>query len=824
MKIELKKPANRFKILVIYLYNDLFKKYIKTFLNYIKQFTIKIHSFKLEQLKFKKYWLKLRIELRILAYTIILIYGIFFILDLVFSLPDDVDYSTIIISSDSTIVHAFLSKDDKWRMKTELSEITPLLKKAIIYKEDKYFYFHPGVNMLAVIRAFTNNIFLRKRTSGASTITMQVARLLEPKERTYFNKLIEMFRAAQLEFHYSKNEILQLYLNLVPFGGNLEGVKTASVLYFEKSPDHLSLAELTALSVIPNRPNSLVLGKDNAQIIEQRNKWLKRIGKARLFPKQDIEDALNEPLTAYRHESPKFAPQYAYRLKKTFSELPIIATHLDFNKQKKVENLVKNYINRLYNRNIKNAAVLVIDNKQNSVVTYVGSADFKNTEDAGQVDGVLAIRSPGSTLKPLVYGMAFDKGIITPKYRMSDVPVSYSGYEPHNYDEKYNGFVTAEFALINSLNIVAVKLLQQISTHQFVKTLKKLDFNQIRKDEKKLGLSLVLGGCGVNLEQLTKMYHLFANKGIYTDLNWLLSDKANDGFRVISQESAYMLTEILSRVKRPDLPLEWQNSADLPRVAWKTGTSYGRKDAWSIGYNKNYTIGIWVGNFSAEGVQELSGAESAAPLLFEIFNTIDYRSEAEWFHVPENIDFRLVCSETGLPINDFCKNIISDSYIPSISMNQICNHLKLNYIASDSSISYCKTCIPESGYKEAWYPNYNPEMITYYEENQIKYKKVPVHNPECERVFAENKPEITSPMHNVEYFIDKADTTNLMFCCNAAYDVDQVYWYINDKFIKSASPTQKIFYKPREGNLKISCTDDKGRNSNISIVVKMISF
>jgi penicillin-binding protein 1C len=779
---------------------------------------------KIKALQLKKRWYHLRKEIRIAIVVVISSYVVFFALDLAFPLPDTINYSTIIVSSDSTVVHAFLSPDQKWRMKTELDEITPLLRKAIIFKEDKYFYYHNGVNTIAIFRAIINNIIRGKRTSGASTITMQVARLLEPKKRTYPNKFIEIFRACQLEFDYSKDEILQLYLNLAPYGSNIEGVKAASVLYYEKAPNHLSLAELTALSIIPNRPNSLVLGKDNDYIIQQRNKWLNRFQKAHLFPKQDIEDALNEPLTAIRHESPKLAPQYAYRLKTNYPQMPIIRTHLDYKKQLKVQNLAKNYINRLYNRNIKNAAILVVDNQTNSIVSYIGSADFFNDEDAGQVDGVQAIRSPGSTLKPFLYGMAFDAGIITPLMKITDVPVSYGGYEPQNYDQKYHGLVTAEFALINSLNIPAVKLLQQLKTGVFIKSLKKIGFDQIRKDEKKLGLSLVLGGCGVSLEQLTKMFHLFANRGIYTDINWLATDTAKGGFQAVSAEAAFMVTEILSKVKRPDLPLEWQNSADLPKVAWKTGTSYGRKDAWSIGYNKNYTIGVWVGNFSAEGVQELSGSSAAAPLLFEIFNTIDYRSEAEWYDVPKNIAFRIVCTETGLPYNEFCKDITSDSYIPSVSPNKLCDHLRMCYISPDSSISYCKTCLPQSGYIQAWYPNILPEMITYYESRQIKYLKIPKHNPTCERVYADNAPDITSPMYQVEYYIDKKDTTEIMLACNAAIDVDKVFWYINDKLYKSALPTQQIFFKPAEGQIKISCTDDKGRNANTYITVKMINF
>ncbi|MBN1252304.1 MAG: penicillin-binding protein 1C [Bacteroidales bacterium] len=776
----------------------------------------------LKQIKF--YWFKIPISFRKFISAILIVLALFLLLDLAFPFKINIKYSTIINSSDSSVVHAFLSYDDKWRMKTEINEITPLLEKAIIFKEDKYFYYHPGVNLAAIIRAATNNILKQKRTSGASTITMQVARLLEPKNRTYFNKIIEMFRAFQLEMHFSKEEIFQMYLNIIPFGGNIEGVKAASILYFEKAPNHLSLAELTALSIIPNRPNSLVLGKDNAMIIKSRNLWLKRFEKAKLFPKQDINDALNEPLTASRHISPKSAPQYSFRLRRMFADKPNIYTHLDLKKQIKIENIVKNYINRLYSNNIKNASVLIIDNNTNSIITYIGSADFSNKEDAGQVDGIKAIRSPGSTLKPFLYALAFDKGLITPKLKITDVPVNYSGYEPKNYDSDYHGIVTVSNALINSLNIIAVKILNSYKTENFIKALKKVNFNQIRKDESKLGLSLVLGGCGVTLEELTMLYHAFANQGVFTDVNWLKSDTSNTGFNIISTESAYMLTEILTQVKRPDLPLEWQNSADLPKVAWKTGTSYGRKDAWSIGYNKDYTIGVWVGNFSSEGVQELSGSESASPLLFEIFNTIDYKSKNDFYEQPEKIDFRMVCSESGLIPNSFCKNLIIDAYIPEVSSTNICNHLKKVYISPDSTISYCTSCLPENGYIEAFYPNYKPEMITYYEKQQVKYIKIPKHNPKCERVFAENIPEITSPVNNVEYFVDKTDSTEIMLTCNAANDVNKVFWYVNDKFLKAELPTKSVFYKPQSGKIKISCTDDKGRNSNVYISVKMINF
>lgn len=763
-------------------------------------------------------------KLRILLYSILSIFLLFIFLNLIFPLKINTDYSQIILSSDSTVVHAFLSTDEKWRMKTELSEITPLLRKSIIYKEDKYFYYHPGINIFAVFRAFFNNIIQQKRTSGASTISMQVARLLQPKSRTYGNKIVEMFRALQLEWKFSKDEILQMYLNLVPYGGNIEGVKAASVLYFEKAPNHLSLAEITALSVIPNRPNSLTMGKDNDSIIKIRNKWLIRFEKAKLFSKEDIEDALKEPLTAKRNPAPQKAPHYALRIKNMYPHTANIYTRLDIKKQLKIEALTKNYINRLYNQNVKNAAVLVIDNLHNSVICYIGSADFYNTEDAGQVDGIKAIRSPGSTLKPFLYALAFDKGLITPKMKISDVPVNYSGYAPQNYDQKYHGYVSITYALTNSLNVAAVKILQQYKTWRFVDHLKKLNFSQIQKDEKKLGLSVVLGGCGVTLEQLTGMYHAFANSGIFTRFNWLQTDTSKSGFPAVSPAADYMLTQILTKVTRPDLPLEWQNSADLPKVAWKTGTSYGRKDAWSIGYNKNYTIGVWVGNFSAQGVEHLSGSQTAAPLLFDIFNTIDYHSQAEWFTMPNDVEYRTVCSETGLLPNSFCTNLTDDLFIPQVSSTKKCQHLKKVTISPDSTISYCTSCLPHSAYITAWYPNYPPEMLNYYEDNQIKYRKPPPHNPECNRIFTDNFPEITSPVNNLEYYIDKTDTTQILLTCNAAIDVNKVFWYINDQFYQSAKATDKLFFKPPEGRIKISCTDDKGRNTDIYIQVKMINF
>ncbi len=757
-----------------------------------------------------------------LLIAVVSIILLFFLLNWIFPLPDKIEYSTIITDNKDEVVHAYLTKDQQWRMKTELNEISPLLKKTIIEKEDKYFYRHFGVNPLAVVKSFFKNVFRMKRTSGASTITMQVARALEPRRRTYISKMIEMFRALQLESKYSKDEILQMYLNLVPYGSNIQGVKSASILYFKKNPDHLSLAEITALAIIPNRPSSLVIGKNNNQIIIERNKWLRKFAADKVFTEKEIQDALNEPLTASRGTVPSFIPQLSYKLKKQGGD--IIKTNIQLNTQLKIENLVRDYSRSLSLKNIRNAAVIVIDNNTHKIIAYIGSANFRDTIDGGQVNGAAAIRQPGSTLKPLLYGICIDEGILTPKMVITDVAVNYNGYAPENYDKKFNGYVTMESALEHSLNIPAVKSLKALGKDKLIQTLARCDFQQIKKDQNKLGLSLILGGCGATLEELTGLYSTFANDGVYIKPSFTQADTSHKKINVLSPAATFMIDEILSKVNRPDFPLNWESTVHLPKIAWKTGTSYGRRDAWSIGYNKHYTVGVWTGNFSALGIPELSGANIATPLLFKIFNTIDYDADEEWFQQPKDCDTRIVCSETGLMPDEHCTNLITDYFIPMISPSKKCDNIQELAISADEKISYCKMCMPENGYKKKLYKIVTPEMQQYFEENKIAYEKIPPHNPNCEKIFKEGAPVVTNPSNGNEYLINKKNPEPLQLTCHVGNDVSKVYWYINNKFYKACDAKAKQFFVPEEGPIKISCTDDKGRNRDILIRVRYVNL
>jgi penicillin-binding protein 1C len=777
-------------------------------------------------------------------------------LDRLFPLPPPPQYSPLVLAADGSVLHAYLNPTQKWRMKTELSEITPALQTAIIEKEDRYFRYHFGVNLGAIVQAAGRNLLGRGRTTGASTITMQVARLLEPKERTVRNKLLEMLRAMQLEAHYSKAEILQLYLNLVPYGSNIEGVKSAALLYFQQPPDYLSLAQTVTLAIIPNRPGGLVLGKNNAAIVRERNRWLLYFKQEKRFPAQDITDALLEPLDAQRHPASTLAPHLARRLVQAQPGKALIRSAIRPATQAKAEDLARNYVRRLATLGISQAAVLVVNNQTHAVEAYIGSADFGDNRTSGQVDGVRAVRSPGSTLKPLLYGLALDRGLVTPKTVLPDVPTNFQGFRPENFDKHCQGEVTMEHALTYSLNIPAVRILSEVGIDNFTHTLSQANFQQVARDAPRLGLSTILGGCGTTLEELTGLYSALANGGRWASLMYELGSgnykspvnsalsKAkqrqpntrtsqlipSNSKRLLSEASAYLLTDILAQRTRPDLPVDAASSRHLPRIAWKTGTSYGRRDAWSIGYNRQYTIGVWVGNFNGQGSPALTGADVASPLLFDLFNALAYNSSSEWFVPPASLDFRLVCAETGLVPGENCPNQLLDYYLPGASGSRRCQHQQEVLVSADGNYSYCRACAPATGYRRELFPNLLPEVLAYRETQGLPTRRLPPHNPACRLVrgTSTDNPEaapllaITSPAGHAEYVLNAAEKQQLLLSCAAAAEVRQVYWYVNDQFLQAAKATERIFFRPPTGQVKISCADDHGRNVDVRVLVRQL--
>ncbi|AMJ64650.1 penicillin-binding protein 1C [Hymenobacter sp. PAMC 26628] len=779
------------------------------------------------------------------------------LLDRLFPLPPAPQYSPLVTAADGSVLHAFLNPTQKWRMKTELREIKPALQRAIIYKEDRYFRYHFGVNPVAIVQAAGRNLFGRGRTTGASTITMQVARLLEPKARTFGNKLLEMLRAVQLEAHYSKAEILQLYLNLVPYGSNIEGVKSAALLYFQQPPDYLSLAQTVALAVIPNQPRVLVLGRNNPQILAKRNHWLRQMQRDKIFPAQDLADALAEPLDARRHGAPTLAPHLARRLVAQFPGQAIIASTLRRGPQAKAEDLTRNYVRRLRALGITQAAVLVVNNRTRAVEAYVGSADFADAASQGQVDGVRAVRSPGSTLKPLLYGLAFDRGLATPKMQLPDVPTNFNGFRPENFDKNCQGEVTVERALVYSLNIPAVRLLADVGVPAFTDKLRQAGFRSVARAAPRLGLSTVLGGCGATLEELTGLYAALADGGRYAPLR-LTGESAeiksyelkiknerlgsphkkgatgapifNSQFLIfnsktlLSPAATFLVTDILAQRTRPDLPLGYENSLRLPKIAWKTGTSYGRRDAWSLGYNRDYTIGVWVGNFSGQGSPALTGADVATPLLFNLFNALAYNSPNHWTAPPAALDFRLVCAESGLVPGEHCAHQILDYYLPGVSSARRCAHVKEVLVSADGALSYCRACVPPSGYRRQLFANPLPEVLAFRAAQGLPAPRLPPHNPACRLVRGADDGTaaplaITSPLPHAEYLLNHGERQQLLLSCAAGPEVRRVFWYVNDQFLRAAGAAERVFFRPSAGPVKVSCADDHGRNVDVQLLV-----
>ncbi|NVO84647.1 penicillin-binding protein 1C [Hymenobacter terrestris] len=751
-------------------------------------------------------------------------------LDRLFPLPAAPRYSPIVLAADGTVLHAYLNPTQKWRMKTELSEITPVLRQTIIEKEDRWFRWHFGVNPLALVQAAGRNVFGKGRTTGASTITMQVARLLGPKPRTLGNKLLEMARATQLEVHYSKDEILQLYLNLVPYGGNVEGVKSAALLYFQQPPNFLSLAQTVTLAIIPNRPRALVLGQNNEAVRRERNRWLRRFGAAGLFARQDIADALLEPLNVRRHAAPTLAPHLSRRLVRQFPHEAIIRSSLQRAKQSRAEELTGNYVRRLHELGISQASVLVVNNRTRQVEAYVGSADFRDFRGQGQNDGVAAVRSPGSTLKPFLYALALDRGLVTPKLQLPDVPTNFQGYRPENFDKHCQGEVTLERALSFSLNIPAVRVLQDYGVPAFTEKLQQAGFQSVARSRARLGLSSILGGCGASLEELTGLYAALANGGDYVALGLtsaadsLPERNTKRELPLVSPAAAFLVTDILSQLTRPDLPLGAARSTRLPKIAWKTGTSYGRRDAWSIGYNRDYTIGVWVGNFSGQGSPALTGSDVATPLLFDLFNSLAYNSPNDWFVPPASLDFRLVCTETGLVPGENCPDQVIDYFLPNQSSGRRCQHQREVLVSADGGFTYCRACAPAAGFRRELYPNLLPEVAAYRVTQGLPYRRLPPHNLLCQRASSgsERAPIITSPTPNTEYVLNAREQPQLLLSCTTDGEVRQVYWYVNDQFLRAAAANERVFFRPTPGPLKISCADDHGRNTDVLVTVAEI--
>ncbi|HEC1759672.1 TPA: penicillin-binding protein 1C, partial [Campylobacter lari] len=520
-------------------------------------------------------------------------------------------YSKVLLDKNKEILSVFLDANEQWHLESEF--IPQKLKSAVILYEDKNFYSHYGVDFLALIRAFKNNLFSSIR-SGASTISMQTIKLLEQNKRTYFNKFNEIIKAFALESAYEKDEILKLYLNNAPYGGNLVGVASAGLFYFEKDLKDLTWSEAALLAVLPNNPGLINLEKNKDKLLKKRNVLLDRLFEKGYFSKDILTLAKAEKLPSFKARK-NLAPHLARRL---LADKEKIISSIDKKIQIKFEEKAKEYSYKLEQKGIKNLAILLADTKTNKVLAYVGSNDFYDFASFGQVDGVIAKRSVGSTLKPLLFAFAIDEGLIAPESLMLDVPTFFSNFAPQNANKKYHGLISVKESLQKSLNIPFVSLLAEYGYEKFFYKLKDiLDFED--ENFKKYGLSLILGTKEFSLEDMVKIYLGLGNYGNFKELLYEENAFTKEDKKLISDGASFLTLQTLKDLDRAGLRQYDFNTI----ISWKTGTSYGRKDAWAIGTSPKYTLGVWVGNFNGEANANLYGVNIAGELFFELLALLE---------------------------------------------------------------------------------------------------------------------------------------------------------------------------------------------------------
>lgn len=521
-------------------------------------------------------------------------------------------YSKILYDKNGEILSVFLNDEEQWHIKS--TDIPKRLKIAVINYEDRKFYSHFGVDFLALMRAFVNN-FNSTQRSGASTISMQTIKLWDKKDRTYFNKFNEIIQSFALENAFSKDEILKLYLSNAPYGGNLVGYEAAILFYFDKNPKDLTWAQATLLAILPNQPGLINLEKNKTKLLNKRNKLLAKLYERKLINKDIYELSLKEPLPNFKPRK-NIAPHLALRLLNDDNKE--IFSSIDKKIQLKIEKKAKEFSYTLQQKGIQNLAIILADTKTRKVLAYVGSQDFYDMANLGQINGNTAKRSVGSTLKPFLYALSIDEGIIAPESILLDVPTFFSNFNPQNANKKYYGIISAREALQRSLNVPFVSLLQDYGYEKFFYKLKTfLNFED--ENYKRYGLSLILGTKELSLEDLVKLYLGLANYGELANLSFIRDENLSGVTRMFSKGSAYLTLEAMKELQR--VGLENYNKEKI--ISWKTGTSYGRKDAWAIGATPKYTLGVWVGNFNGEANANLYGVSIAGDLLFEILGLLD---------------------------------------------------------------------------------------------------------------------------------------------------------------------------------------------------------
>ena len=746
--------------------------------------------------------------------------------------------SVAVVDAQGRLLRLTLAKDDRYRLWVPLERMAPQFVDAVLLQEDRWFRWHPGFNPYGLARGAWITYARGGNPQGGSTITMQLARSLwRLNTRTPSGKLVQIGRALQLELFYSKRQILEAYLNDAPYGRNVEGAGTASVVYFDKSADALTLPEALALAVIPQDPVRRVSGGReqggiNGALATARNRlytrWLRvHPQDAALKPLFALPLTLR-PLLALPFEAPHAVDQALAGRALSLADAPAdaarLATTLDLDLQHTLERQIDRYVVRNNTRGVRNAAALLVDTRDMGIKALVGSANFFDRAIQGQVNGTLARRSPGSTLKPFIYALGFDEGVLHPQTVLRDVPTSFGPYAPENFDGHFLGPITATDALNRSRNVPAVWVASQLKQPDLYRFLRDADVH-LRGSAEHYGLALVLGGGEVSMQELARLYALLANGGVDRRLRLRTDEPLVPGRRLLSEEASFMTMDVLRQHPRPD-ETGGAQASPLP-VYWKTGTSWSFRDAWTAGVAGPFVLVVWVGNFDNSSNTAFVGVDAAAPLFFQIVDAL--RAERSLAEPPRPVPARLkrerICLASGDLPNEWCPQQGWTWFIPGTSPIRVSTVHRPVVIDDATGLAACPPY--DSGHTHIGVFEFWPSDLQQVFAQAGIPRRRPPQNPGCRDAgqIDGDAPRITSPLRGSSYAmrLKDADATSIAFNATADANAHSLYWFVNDAYVGRSAPGNTLFWQPTTtGAYTVRVVDDHGRSDQRPLAVGLV--
>ena len=748
----------------------------------------------------------------------------FLVTGYIFCLPRHlfhVPYSTVVTDRNEELLGARIASDGQWRFPPR--NTTPeKIKECLITFEDKHFYHHWGVNPFAIGRAFYQNVKNKRIVSGGSTLTMQTIRLARNESRTFREKLIEMIWATRLEFRASKEEILSMYISHAPFGGNVVGLDAAAWRYFGHSADDLSWAESAMLAVLPNAPAMIHLSKGRKTLLDKRNRLLKQLLEKKTIDSSTYELAISEPLPDEPHALPQIAP---YLVSRFYQERNGEYSRSTINKgiQTQVEDLAERWSNEFGRSDIRNLAILVIDIPSNQVVAYCGNVHFDRKQGGNQVDVIQAPRSTGSILKPFLYYAMLQEGSLLPDMLLPDVPVNINGFTPQNFSMQFEGAVPASEALARSLNIPAVTMLQRYGVPKFHSFLQQIGLKTINRSSSHYGLSLILGGAEATLWDVTNAYAMMGRSLLQLPQRscslLLPTSRITESTDPFQPGAVWQTFDALKEVNRPE-EIDWKSIPSMQTIAWKTGTSYGFRDAWAVGVTPRYAVGVWVGNATGEGNPGLVGAQTAGPVLFDIFNLLPSSS---WFTRPAGIFVEAeVCRKSGHLKGRFCDETDTLLVLPAGLRTEACPYHHLVTLSADESQRIYENCAnTEPTLQKSWF-TLPPVWEWYYKQHHPEYKPLPPFKAGCGEDTFQPMQFIYPPMNARIKLPKQLDGSKGFLTVELAHNNPNatVFWHLDETYQAQTQDFHKISLQPAAGKHSLTAVDGEGNTISTTFFVE----